>query len=168
VKNFIKWSFIALIFILGYSNNDFLFFVAMKQEISEQALYDELSYYTLAHPSPAFIHQHIVDAFAAQTADKETKPIKITFALVGLYLYLEKQYTGKMVQQAHMVLAKYRKDWPHFSLPKDRGRIRVAAVLASRVGKQRDDMIRKWCVSVWEAYEESHEKVAALVAQELA
>ena len=44
--------------------------------VTDQAAYEELCYYTLAHGDPAFIHQHVVDAFAAQTADENIKPIK--------------------------------------------------------------------------------------------
>jgi putative acetyltransferase len=57
-----------------------------SKAISEQEQYHELACYTLAHPDPGFIHQNIVDAFAAQTATEADKPIKIAFALVGLYL----------------------------------------------------------------------------------
>lgn len=46
----------------------------------------EFTCYTLAHRDPAFLHQHVVDAFAAQHADDSTKPITLVFALVGLYL----------------------------------------------------------------------------------
>jgi hypothetical protein len=53
--------------------------------------FDELSFYTLAHPDPAFIHQHIVDASIAQTANEDTKPIAVAFSLIGLCLYLEKK-----------------------------------------------------------------------------
>lgn len=83
----------------------------------------ELSYYTLAHPDLSFIQQHVVDAFAAQTASDDTKRIEITFALIGLYLYLERGYTGKQVQLAHMSLAKRNKEWPKFALPKLRGEV---------------------------------------------
>jgi hypothetical protein len=51
--------------------------------------YHELCGYTLTHGDAAFIHQHVVDAFAAQHADAHSKPIGITFALAGLYLHLE-------------------------------------------------------------------------------
>jgi hypothetical protein len=60
---------------------------------SEQELYDELACYTLTLFDKEFIHQHIVDAYGAQRADRNTKPIRITFALAGLYLYLEKIIT---------------------------------------------------------------------------
>lgn len=128
---------------------------------SEQDSFHELSYYTLAHPSLSFIHQHIVDAFAAQTADKNTKPIKITFALLGLFLFLEKDYTGKEVQLAHMKIAKIKNkiEWPEIILPEDRGSITVSDVLQTPPGKDRDLMIKNWCQSVWDAYNDSHLQV---------
>jgi hypothetical protein len=92
--------------------------------------YNELCYYTLAHRDPSFIHQHVVDAFAAQHADEKTKPIKLTFALVGLYLHVEKQFSGKRVQQVHMDLARQKRPWPSFALPSKRGSQTAADVLA--------------------------------------
>jgi hypothetical protein len=89
----------------------------MKQEKSAQETFNELSCYTITHSDPLFIHQYAVDAFAAQNADKNTKPITITFALIGLYLHIEKNYTGKEVQNAHIKLGKHRKSWPKFNLP---------------------------------------------------
>ena len=72
--------------------------------------FHELTFYTLAHPDAAyFIHQHIVDAYQAQTADEHTKPIAIIFSLAGLYLFAEQGYTGKMVQQVHMKMAGNKK-----------------------------------------------------------
>ena len=55
----------------------------------DRAAYDELASYTLAHGDPAFIHQHVVDAFAAQHATDDSKPIGVAFALIGLYLHVE-------------------------------------------------------------------------------
>jgi len=128
---------------------------------SHQDIFHELSYYTVAHPSPTFIHQHVVDAFAAQTADKDTKPIKITFALLGLYLFLEKDFTGRQVQLAHMKIAtiKNRVEWPKIIYPEGRGSTTVSNVLQSPPGKERDLMIKKWCQSVWEAYSDSQIQV---------
>src|SRR5262247_2885212 len=79
--------------------------VRCRAMTSEDA-YNELCYYTLAHRDPSFIHQHVVDAFAAQNADEQTKPIKLTFALVGLYLHVEKRFSGRKVQRVHMDLAR--------------------------------------------------------------
>lgn len=134
---------------------------------SEEEQYYELSYYTLSHPDPAFIHQHIVDAFAAQQADMDTKPIRVAFALIGLYLYIERGYSGKAVQLAHMQLGNQRKQWPAFDLPDERGTITVAKVLAAEPGPQRDAAIRDWCASVWDAFSNSHQQIEELAQNEL-
>ena len=116
---------------------------------SELDLYNELAFYTLAHADPSFIHQNVVDAFAAQHADENSKPIYIVFALVGLYLHVEKNHTGKQVQRAHMELAKRRKQWFRPVLPQDRGHLGISDVLAVAPGRARDAMIRSWCESAW-------------------
>ena len=136
-------------------------------EKNDQELYHKLSYYTLEHPSPTFIHQHAVDAFTAQHADEKTKPIAITFALIGLYLFVEKQFSGKQVQKMHVLLAKKRKQWPTFALPQHRGVVTITDVLKARPGEPRDDMIGAWCVSTWQAYKASHQQVRELVAAEM-
>lgn len=130
-------------------------------------LFHELTYYTTAQTDPTFIHQHAVDAFAAQNANVKTKTITITFALVGLYLMLEKNFTGKEVQNAHIKMAKRRKTWPKFKLPEKKGDITIEDVLNTPPGPMRDEAIFKWSASIWEAYYESHEKVAYIVLTEL-
>lgn len=134
---------------------------------STQDPYNELAFYTLAHPSPSFIHQHVVDAYAVQKADENTKPIAIVFGLIGLYLHVEKNFTGKQVQKAHMQLAKRRKQWFRPRLPENRGAIVIAHVLAAAAGAQRDAMIHDWCVSVWEACKETRPQIAELAKNEL-
>jgi hypothetical protein len=135
---------------------------------SLQDQFHELSFYTLTHPDQVyFIHQHAVDAFAAQTADENTKPIKLTFGLIGLYLFLEKGYTGKQVQQAHVTLSRNKKTWPSLELPVHRGHITVTDVLQAEAGEPRDAMIKKWCESVWGAYENWHPAMAHLAKTEL-
>ena len=125
--------------------------------------YNELSFYSLQHPDTEyFIHQHVVDAFHAQTADRSTKPIALTFALVGLYLFLEKGYTGREVQMVHMKMAKNKKPWPQVQLPDERGTITVSNVMTAAPGPDRDAMIKVWCVSVWKAYSTSHEAIKIL------
>jgi hypothetical protein len=128
---------------------------------------NELAFYTLAHKDPAFIHQHLVDAFAAQHADVSTKPITLVFALIGLYLHVEKGYTGKQVQLAHMQMAKHRKQWVQPPLIKKRGSITAADVLAATPGPVRDAMIDMWSVSVWDAWKDSRAQIAELARVEL-
>jgi hypothetical protein len=133
----------------------------------EQELQHELSFYTLAKGDATFIHQHVVDAFAAQNATIDSKPIKIMFALIGLYLHLERGYNGREVQRAHMKLGTPRRTWSMPELPEHRGAIRVADVLAAAPGEERDLMIDVWCCSVWNAYEHMHSQIAETLAFEL-
>src|SRR5512141_1801944 len=102
----------------------------MSRPKAEQEQFEELCFYTLAQRDARFIHQHVVDAFAAQHADQHTKPITVAFALAGLYLHLEKRYSGRQVQLAHMQMANKRKQWPRFALPGTTGEVTVADVLA--------------------------------------
>lgn len=126
---------------------------------SEQ--FEELCFYTLTHPDQIyFVHQHVVDAQTAQAADANTKPISIIYALIGLYLFVEKNYTGKQVQQAHMQLAKRKNKLPAISLPTGRGGITVEDVLQIPPSDQRDRFIKRWCASVWEAYNDVHTTIA--------
>jgi len=62
--------------------------------------FSDLQCYTVAKRDPAFIHQHAVDAYEAQHAGGPTRNITVAFGLIGLYLALEKGYTGRQVQQA--------------------------------------------------------------------
>jgi hypothetical protein len=134
---------------------------------TEQAQFDELCFYTLAHHDPSFIHQHAVDAYTAQHANETGKPIGLAFALIGLYLHVEKQYSGRQVQRAHMQLAKTRKPWPRFRIPEERGTVTVADVLAAPPGRERDDAIKRWCASVWAAWRDSHDQARALLQDQL-
>lgn len=127
--------------------------------------YHEVMSYTLQHEDQAyFIHQHAVDAYTAQMANKETKPIALIFALAGLYLFLEHGYSGRQVQQAHMLMAKNKPPWPQISLPSERGHITVETVLAREPGPERDKMIKMWCAEVWSTFQASQATMAQLVS----
>lgn len=114
-----------------------------------RAAYDNLYFYTMGRPR--FILQHVVDAFAVQTASADTKPIAVVFGLIGLYLHLEKQFSGHQVQKAHIVLGKSKREWPRVFLPEDRGSMTVADVMGASAGPERDSAIEDWCKSVWTA-----------------
>lgn len=133
--------------------------------MTEQQAYDELRCYTLGLHDASFIHQHVVDAFTAQRADETTKAIALTFALVGLYLYIEKGISGREIQQVHMDLARQKRVWPTFPLPQERGLISATDIMAAPEGALREQAIHAWCTTVWEAFRESHQAVAGLVLQ---
>ena len=130
----------------------------------EQDALNGLLAWTLSLRDTDFIHQHVVDVWAAQHADGNAKPIGTAFALIGLYLHVEKDYTGKQVQRVHMHLGqphgrgRGRKQWPRFPLPADRGHITVIDVMASPES-ERASAIDAWCRCVWECWRESHEQV---------
>ena len=113
----------------------------------------ELWAYTLARGDATFVHQHALDALSAQRADDRTTAMQLTFALVGLYLAVERGYTGRQVQQVHAALARRRPSrWPTLAPPANRGIISLAQVLAAPAGPVRDAAIGEWCADVWSAY----------------
>jgi uncharacterized protein DUF5946 len=131
----------------------------------EREAYEELQGYSLMLRDEAFLHQHVVDAWTAQHAEKTTRPIALAFALIGLYLHVEKGFSGRQVQRAHMALARRKRTWPAFPLPRERGPITAIEVLAAAPGADRDRAIVAWSASVWRAYRDSHLAVAELVSQ---
>jgi hypothetical protein len=135
--------------------------------VIENDRYNELAFYTLAHPGTTFIHQHVVDAFTAQHADDTTKPIAVVFALIGLYLHLEKHYTGRQVQRAHMQLATWPNTWPKLPIPTKRAEIDIKNVLAAEPGPTRDEMIDRWCESVWNSWQENRPAIIAIAQKYL-
>lgn len=133
--------------------------------MTEREAYDELCCYTLGRGDPAFIHQHVVDAWAAQHAVADGKPIGLAFALIGLYLHLERQFTGRQVQLAHMQLGKKKHAWPAFALPETRGAMTTGDVMAAPAGRERDAAIDSWCASVWSAFADSRQQVIDLLRE---
>lgn len=115
-------------------------------------LFSDLSCYTVALRDTEFIHQHAVDAYEAQHAGGTTRNITVAFGLIGLYLALEKGYTGKQVQQVHMRIAKSRREWPWLEPPARPARLTVLDVLNMPDGPRKDAMIRKWMEAVWESW----------------
>ena len=123
-----------------------------------------MSAYTIAQGHDYFIHQHATDAYGAQHADDDTKPMAVIFALIGLYLWLEKGSSGRQVQRVHMLFAKRKWDWPKLELPNTRGAVTVADVLDSEPGQPRGEMIKKWGQAVWGACGETQrERVRRVV-----
>jgi hypothetical protein len=126
-----------------------------------RAAYDEVYAYTMGRPG--FILQHVVDAFAVQTASDESKPIGVVFGLVGLYLHVEKQFSGRQVQRVHMELGRRKQEWPRVHAPDDRGSVTVVDVLAASAGPERDMAIDNWCQSVWTAFSANRQTIISLL-----
>ncbi len=116
--------------------------------------YFELTCWTLVQRDPGFIHQHAVDAYAAQHAGPRVRPITTVFALIGLYLAVEKGYTGRNVQLAHIRIAKRKRDWPRMAPPELHADLNVADVIRVPAGDERREMLMRWAASVWESWED--------------
>ena len=128
-----------------------------------RALLNELSYYTLAQGDVRFIHQHLVDAYGAQHVRQSKSTIGAAFALAGLYLAVERGFTGRQVQRMHMLMARTSKQWPRFDPPEAVGPLTVADVLAVGAGPARDQKLLEWCASVWGAWSTEHRRVREMV-----
>ncbi len=111
----------------------------------------ELSYYTLSLGDLYFIHQLVVDAYAAQHAGPYVKAISTAFALVGLYMVNEKNSNGREVQLAHMALANKSKTWPVFEVPQSKHWMTVKDVLALP-DNAKQDAIKQWSSTVWDIW----------------
>jgi hypothetical protein len=118
--------------------------------------YSDLLCYTVAKQDPEFIHQHAVDAYAAQHGGGTTRNITVAF---GLYLTLEKGYTGKQVQRAHMQIARIQKNWQRLESPVNPAGITVMDVLRAGTDAEKDAMIRHWMAAVWESWTDRQEWV---------
>ncbi len=126
--------------------------------------YDELYVYTMGRAN--FILQHVVDAHIAQAAPAINPPaIGVIFSLIGLYLHVEKGFTGKQVQNAHKIMGRVKRSWPDIMWPDERGGMTAADVLAMPIGPSRDEGIHEWCGQVWAAFRANHRIVSALVAE---
>jgi hypothetical protein len=131
--------------------------------MAAEDLFHELSYYTLAKRGEEFIHQYVVDAYGAQSASASDKPIRLVFALVGLYLHVELGCDGRQVQHIHTKLAQRKPVLPQICIPASRGTVSVADVLNVPPGPERDRKIENWCNSVWAANSHNRKAIVDLL-----
>ena len=129
----------------------------------ELSAYDELYLYSGTRGRDTFILQLVVDAHRAQVATADMKPIALVFALVGLFLHVERNFTGLRVQQVHMQLGRTKHQWPTVILPLHRGVTTAADVMRVPEGEDRDAAISDWCRCVWEAYRDSRGTIVDLL-----
>lgn len=131
----------------------------------EEAAYHELSAYTMAHGDSRFIHQHVVDAWGAQSATADGKPIRLIFSLAGLYLHLERGRSGRDVQMIHVQMGRRKREWPRLDLPADRGAVSAVDVMRAAAGPERDAAIEDWCRSVWNAFKQHRDAIVLILAE---
>jgi len=125
-------------------------------------LYQELILYTFSLGDNDFIHQHVIDAYTAQHSSPELKGIQISFALIGIYLYLEQHYSGRAVQQAHRRLAEKRKQWPTFIHSQPVTEITVQNILFEINKDTFMASVYNWSEVVWQAWAADHTTIIDL------
>jgi hypothetical protein len=128
-----------------------------------RAAYDEVYVYSTRRPG--FLLQHIIDAFAVQSATVGSKRIGVIFGLIGLCLHVEKNFSGTQVQKVHTQLGRNKREWPSIDFPKDRGAITVLNVLKAPEGTERDLAIHHWCRSVWLAFAANRDIIVELLRE---
>jgi len=129
--------------------------------------YGHLSADNLARGDGDFIHQLAVEAYAAQHVGARTWPITLAFALAGLYLTFEHDYSGRQVQAAHGRMAARSTLWPRFTPPVQIGAWTIAEVTNVEPGEECDRALRRWGRSVWDVWAGEHACVESLVEQAL-
>jgi|GEM_PF-43345 len=127
----------------------------------------ELAAYHLELAAPDFPHQMAVDAYGAQHAGAKMKPIRTAFSLIGLYLALEKGYTGKEVQRAHMQLAGLNIAWPQLEPLNPVYTLTIRDVLQAAPGEARAIALHNWADDVWRNWEHAHDWAQQICAQHL-
>jgi hypothetical protein len=115
-------------------------------------------------------HQLTVDAYAAQHAPPDrggaVPPIGVAYALVGLYLALDRGVPGVEVRAAHQRMGRPDASWPRLPAPEGTGALTVLDVVAAGVmvdspaGHAR--AVRAWVTAVGRAWAAEHAAVAAL------
>ena len=91
------------------------------------------------------------------------QPDRRGVCLVGLYLHVEKQFSGHQIQQVHIKLGRRKREWPSIHFPEHRGSMTVVDVLAASAGPARDMAIEDWCRSVWTSFGGNHQTIIALL-----
>lgn len=117
--------------------------------------FGELSALTLSWPSPDFIHQTAVDAYAAQHS-RENDTRMMVFALLGLHLVLQKGCTGAQVQRVHQVLAQLDHPLPMIHPVDTIGTGSAGAALSSVAEVGVPSAVTRWAERVWTAYSPVH------------
>ena len=115
-------------------------------------------------------HQTCVDAYAAQHVGPRMRPMTVCFALNGLYLVLERGWSGIEARAAHGHLARIvpREDWRFFEPPDEGGPLTVLDVALASDPETQAVGVEAWGRSVWATWRHVHDEVRAMTERQLA
>jgi hypothetical protein len=126
-------------------------------------LYGEVQAATIDDGDLRPYHQRAVDTYLAQHAGGPSSDLGVAFALIGLFLAIERGRSGIEIRREHERLARTRRTWPHLEPPTARGGVTVFDVAIAGSVEERTEAIERWSRSVWAAWSSHHATVEALV-----
>ncbi len=125
-------------------------------------LYTEVLTFEMEHlPQLGRYHQLAVDAYGAQHAGAPSPPIATAFGLIGLYLALERGWSGTAVRGAHQYLAQRHSTWPRFRGRADGSVLTVAEVAGAIAPDDHANRVQAWARSVWDSWAPEHPHVGS-------
>jgi hypothetical protein len=111
--------------------------------------------------------QTYVDSYGAQHVGPRMAPITIAFALNGLYLVLERGWTGLQVREAHGYLANTVDRWPTFTPPEQVGDLTVFDLSMASSPTEHIEILQRWAHMVWASWEHVHRQVIDMTDAQL-
>lgn len=134
------------------------------------ALMGEIVAYEAANPAQLLRwHQLTVDAYGAQHTGPRTRTITTAFALNGLYLVLERGFSGTHAREAHGYLAETVPEWPRFAPPSGPPAYAVTVLDVALAGSPEEhrDLLMRWGGCAWDAWRHVHAEVAEMTDRQL-
>jgi hypothetical protein len=129
-------------------------------------LYGEVTGTAMTDPTLGRLHQLTVDAYAAQHPRDGGPPIATVFALVGLHLALDRDFSGLEVRGAHQRLAGDRRTWPALSAPAELAAVELTIFEIALADSAEGHLhaLERWARAVWNAWRAEHDTVARMVS----
>ena len=117
-------------------------------------------------PAVSRLHQLTVDTYAAQHSGGSVPLITTAFALIGLYLAVEKNVPGLEVGAAHKRFADRRRSWPRFIAPTTaRWPMTILDIALAESAHAHQTAVEAWAAAVWRGWRDHHAAIAALTRQ---
>jgi hypothetical protein len=134
------------------------------------SLHAEVIGFELLHPTLAGrCHQLTVDAYGAQHAGPPTGYVYVSYSLVGLYLALERGWSGTDIRALHQRMGHPDPSWPLFQRPLLTAGVTIADVAeaGARVGSVEGHAasVERWAKSVWSSWADQRAVVIGLTTR---
>ena len=121
------------------------------------AVHAEVLGFEFQHPVMLRYQQLTIDTYGAQHAGGATPPIRVAYALAGLWLAIEHGFSGEEVRAVHRRMGHPTGSWPAFDAPPpDRDWMTVVDVAEVGVRQHSESgharAAQRWAEEVWAAW----------------